>query len=163
MKEELRKCAGEIRAARQEMLRCQAELDGVDSARDAKAALLAAALAKVRLMEEDLAGATRRQAEVAAQLAPLMELEKKVSTRQEAIAALQKQLPALDAQLAAGQESLQARTLELAEVKARLDALAAARKTFDAAVEAALGSTAKQKPDKAGDAPPPKQPPAKKK
>ena len=154
VKDELRECQREIRAVRQELVRCQAEFDGLDSIRNNKVRLLSEALAKVRLMEEDLAGATRRQAEVAASLAPLLALEQRVATRREEAAALQAQLPALDAQIAAGKQSLQAKSAALAEVKVRLEALALASKQLDAALKA-VGPAVTPAPSKPGATAPP--------
>lgn len=144
--DELFQCEEAILDTREKLVRCRAQLDGVDSIQTAKAKELADALGKVQLMEEDLAAARRRQVEITAQLAPLRALEKQVATRKQQVAELAKALPALDAQIAAGTKSVEQKTAELAVLKGRLEEFDRVRKQIEAAVQATLGPAGAGKP-----------------
>ncbi|MEE2887943.1 MAG: hypothetical protein VX951_11000 [Planctomycetota bacterium] len=164
LKNQLFRCQQDIVAARQQIVDCRVELDRVDSTRIVKLRQVADALAKVKLMEEDLAKATGRQAEITSLLAPLQALEQQVATRQQLVAERTRQLTVLDAEIAASTQAIMDKSTELAGLKGQLAEFDRTRKLIDAA-RAALGPPAGAPPtplQKATVPTPPKKTPPKK-
>jgi len=163
LKNQLFRCQQDIVAARQQIVDCRVELDRVDTIRIAKVRQVADALAKVKLMEEDLAKATGRQAEITSLLAPLQALEQQVATRQQLVAERTRQLTVLDAVIAASKQVILDKSAELAGLKGRLAEFDRTRKLIGAA-RAALGQPAGAPPvpKKATVQTPPKKTPPKK-
>lgn len=148
LKKQLFRCEEQIVATRASLTRSRVELDKTSDVEVVIARQLAKALAKVRLMEEDLAVASRRQAAVAGELAPIVALQAQLATRAESLATLQKQLVALEEQIATATQNLSTKTLALSELKKRLAAFESVRVQFEAAVKALQSPPSVEPPGK---------------
>lgn len=142
--DQLSQCQEQTRVARLDYRVKTAELDQARRKTVARNAELATSLAELKLREEDLAAARKRQAAITKEraelnkaLAPLLALRKTVADRDKELAALGKRLPSLDAELVKKRGQVAAVSKQIAVVDARLAGFVALRQQIQAALQAA--------------------------